>query len=210
MAIRMTTTISSHASDSPGHRQADDGVLRALTGGPGAFVIRGGYGIYHSRLFQSVFSQNQLSIRTQPPNGYAQVFDGLCRNEISDPSCGFVFTPGVASYTPPFTVASAGGTGVVRDIGGRLNSTLLIPASNLEVPYTQQWNLTMERQIGNKFALQVGYNGNRGIGLPFFDSGNDALYPIDFTEPASRCRRRKFQECSLRQGCALISAIRFV
>ena len=156
----------------------DDGVGRALTGGPGAFVIRGGYGIYHSRLFQSVFSQNQLSIRTQPPNGYAQVFDGLCRSEISDPSCGFVFTPGVASYTPPFTVASAGGTGVVRDIGGRLNSTLLIPASNLEVPYTQQWNLTIERQFGSKFALQVGYNGNRGIGLPFFDSGNDALYPI--------------------------------
>lgn len=157
---------------------ADEGFLRALTGGPGAFVIRGGYGIYHSRLFQSVFSQNQLSIRTQPPNGYAQVFDGLCRNEISDPSCGFVFTPGVASYSQPFTAVSDGGRAIVRDIGGRLNSTLLIPDANLQVPYTQQWNLTMERQLGTKFALQVGYNGNRGIGLPFYDSGNDAIFPF--------------------------------
>ena len=157
---------------------SDTGFLGRITGGPGQFVIRGGYGIYHSRLFQSIFSQNQLSIRTQPPNGYAQDFSALCRNEISDPSCGFVFTPGTASYSVPFTVASAGGTGVVRDIGGRLNSLLLIPDPKLEVPYTQQWNLTLERQIGHSFALQLGYTGNRGIGLPYFDSGNDSIYPF--------------------------------
>jgi len=51
-----------------------DGWLGKLTGGVGNFVIRGGYGINHTRLFQSIFSQNQLSIRTQPPNGYADVF----------------------------------------------------------------------------------------------------------------------------------------
>ncbi|MEP7273724.1 MAG: TonB-dependent receptor, partial [Acidobacteriota bacterium] len=146
-----------------------------LTGGAGKSVIRGGYGINHSRLFQSVFSQNQLSIRTQPPNGFANVFSGICPNEISDPSCGFVFTPGVASFSPAFTANG------VRDIGGRLQSTLLIPAKNLEVPYVQQWNLTVERQIRN-FSLMVGYNGNRGIGAPFFDSANDAVYP--FTSPS--------------------------
>src|SRR5207244_634017 len=48
----------------------ESGLLHKLTGGPGNFVIRGGYGINHTRLFQSLFSQNQLSIRTQPPNGY--------------------------------------------------------------------------------------------------------------------------------------------
>jgi hypothetical protein len=160
----------------------DGGWLGMLMGGPGQFVIRGGYGIYHSRLFQSVFSQNQLSIRTQPPNGFANDFSALCRFEISDPSCGFVFTPGVASRTTAFTVASLNNTGVVRDIGGRLNSLLLIPDKNLQVPYTQQWNLTLERQWPGNFALQVGYSGNRGIGLPFFDSGNDAIYP--FTSPS--------------------------
>lgn len=155
---------------------AESGLLHRLTGETGQFVIRGGYGIYHSRLFQSIFSQNQLSIRTQPPNGFASDFSGLCRNEISDPSCGFVFTPGVASRSTAFT---AGG---VRDIGGRLLSTLLIPAKNLQMPYVQQWNLTLERQLPGRMALQVGYNGNRGIGLPFYDSANDAIFP--FTSPS--------------------------
>ncbi len=156
----------------------ESGPLHWLTGNEGKFVIRGGYGINHSRIFQSVFSQNQLSIRTQPPNGFANVFSGLCVNEISDPSCGFVFTPGVASRTTAFTANSAQNTGAVRDIGGRLNSVLLIPKQNLQVPYTQQWNLTMERQLPGNFAIQVGYAGNRGIGLPWFDSGNDAIFPF--------------------------------
>lgn len=156
----------------------ENGLLHWLTGNEGKFVIRGGYGINHSRIFQSVFSQNQLSIRTQPPNGFANVFSGLCVNEISDPSCGFVFTPGVASRTTAFTANSAQNTGAVRDIGGRLNSVLLIPNRNLQVPYTQQWNLTMERQLPGNFAIQVGYAGNRGIGLPWFDSGNDAIFPF--------------------------------
>jgi hypothetical protein len=154
------------------------GWLRALTGGAGNFVIRGGYGINHERLFQSIFSQNQLSIRTQPPNGYADVFSGRCSNEISDPACGLVFTPGFAVRSTPFTAASANNTGAVRDIGGRLGSTLLIPKKDLQMPYVQQWNLTLERQLPKNYAIQISYAGNRGIGYAWFDSGNDAIFPI--------------------------------
>jgi hypothetical protein len=156
----------------------ENGFLHTLTGNPGDFVIRGGYGIYHSRMFQSIFSQNQLSIRTQPPNGFASDFSALCRNEISDPSCGFNFTPGVASRSAAFTANSANNTGAVRDIGGRLLTTLLIPEKNLEMPYTQQWNLTVQRRLPGNLSLDVGYSGNRGIGLPFFDSANDAIFPF--------------------------------
>lgn len=156
----------------------EDGFLGKLTGGLGKFVIRGGYGINHLRIFQSIFSQNQLSIRTQPPNGFANVFSLLCPNEISDPTCGFVFTPGVASRTTAFTAVSANNTGAVRDIGGRLNTTLLIPEKNLQMPYVQQWNLTLERQLPKNFAVQLSYAGNRGIGYAWFDSGNDAIFPF--------------------------------
>ncbi|MGI8785790.1 MAG: carboxypeptidase regulatory-like domain-containing protein [Acidobacteriota bacterium] len=152
------------------------GWLQRVTGRPGTFVIRGGYGIYHSRLFQSIFSQNQLSIRTQPPNGFASDFSSLCRDSISDPSCGFIFTPGVASRSTAFTANG------VRDLGGRLTSTLLIPNPNLEMPYVQQWNLTVERRLPADLTLHLGYSGNRGIGIPFFDNTpNSAIYP--FTSP---------------------------
>lgn len=156
----------------------ENGWLHSLTGGTGKTVIRGGYGINHTRVFQSIYSQNQLSIRTQPPNGYADVFSGRCPNEISDPACGFTFTPGFAVYSTAFTAASAQNTGVVRDIGGRLASTLLVPNKNLQMPYVQQWNLTIERQLPKNYAVQLSYAGNRGIGYPWFDSGNDALFPF--------------------------------
>ena len=156
--------------------------LKWLTGEPGDFSIRGGYGINHTRIFQSVYSQNQLSIRTQPPNGYAADFSGTCRTEISDPACGFAFTPGVAARNVAFTINSASNTGAVRDLGGRLQSTLLLPDKNLGMPYTQQWNLTFERKLTNNWAIHIGYNGNRGIGHAFFDGENDAIFP--FTSPS--------------------------
>ena len=145
--------------------------LSKLTGRPGTFVIRGGYGIFHSRIFQSVFSQNQLSIRTQPPNGYAAVF-GNCPYEISDPSCGFVFTPGTAARS---TALSGGGVNVA---GGQLQGTLLIPDKNLQMPYVQQWNFTIGRSLPKNMSIEISYNGNRGIGNIFYDSINDARFPI--------------------------------
>jgi hypothetical protein len=48
----------------------------------------------------------------------------------------------------------------------------------LQNPYSQQWNLTLERELPWAMALQVAYNGNRGIGLPFYDSDNDAIFGI--------------------------------
>ncbi len=152
--------------------RVENRLLQKVAGGPGNFVIRGGYGIFHSRLFQSIFSQNQLSIRTQPPNGFAADFSANCRNEISDPSCGLVFTPGIASRSKLATV------GGVRVQGGQLLSTLLIPDPHLSLPYVQQWNLTLERQLPRNMAIQVSYNGNRTIGNPFYDGTNQAVFPI--------------------------------
>lgn len=154
----------------------EKGWLNRITGGPGQSVLRGGYGIYHSRLFQSLFSQSGLSLRAQPPNGFFQAFGAgavPCPNNVADPTCGFVFTPGTAAISPAFTANG------VRDIGGRIQTSLLIPDRNLEMPYVQQWNLTVERELPGQVAVQIGYNGNRGIGLPFFDTTvNASAFPI--------------------------------
>ena len=124
-------------------------LLKTLFGGPGDSSIRGGYGIYHGRLFQSVFSQSGATVRFNPPNAfmYAQsitptaTFNPL---NLTDPTNGLVFTPG-----GPLTARAA--------------LTLIDPG--LEMPYTQQWNLTYERQIPLASALRISYTGNRGIGL---------------------------------------------
>ena len=146
--------------------------LQKITGGPGQFVVCGGYGLFHGRVFQSIFSQNQLSIRTQPPNGFARDFSGSCPNEISLPTCGFVFTPGVASLS----TGTIGGGVAVR--GGELQTTLLTPDAHFHLPYVQQWNFTLGRSFPKNMALEVTYNGNRGIGNPFFDSINDPRFPM--------------------------------
>src|SRR5687768_7543166 len=72
-----------------------DGFLGRLSGGPGNFSIRGGYGLYDGRIFQSIFSQTGLSLRANPPYS---LFRNLTTTpnvlNLSDPSLGFVFVPG--------------------------------------------------------------------------------------------------------------------
>ncbi|HEY8172721.1 MAG TPA: carboxypeptidase regulatory-like domain-containing protein, partial [Dehalococcoidia bacterium] len=68
-------------------------MLHAITGGSGRFSIRGGYGIYHGRVFQSIFSQGGANVRYNPP--FATFLSIANSTNISDPTNGFVFQPGV-------------------------------------------------------------------------------------------------------------------
>src|SRR6185312_13776112 len=92
-------------------------------------------------------------------------------NNLSDPTNGFVFVPG--PQTARHTV------------------TLIDPG--LEMPYTQQWNFTIERQMPFASAFRVSYTGNRGIGLlkysldnlPLHDAVNGVLVPNHPNNPAN-------------------------
>lgn len=126
----------------------EGGFLGNLFGGPGESSFRGGYGIYHGRLFQSIFAQSGAGIRFNPPNALQRVFSNT--GNVSDPSNGFVFVPG--EQTARFSGAFAD--------------------EDLEMPYTQQWNLTFERKMLWDSALRLSYTGNRGIGLLKFAQGN--------------------------------------
>jgi hypothetical protein len=133
----------------------EGGFLGRLFGRAGNSSIRAGYGIYHGRLFQSVFSQSGATIRFNPPNALFYNQTGVTTStftptNLADPTNGFVFVPG------PQTA----------------RHTITIVDPNLEVPYTQQWNLTFERKFPWATALKASYSGNRGIGLLKFGLDN--------------------------------------
>lgn len=132
------------------------GWIARLTGGPGRFSVRGGYGMFHGRVFQSIFSQGGANVRTNPPNA---ALIGLPRGnyEVDAPlGRNFVFTPGLPST--------------------RVSLALVDPG--LGMPYTHQWNLTVERQLPGDVAFNIGYVGTRGIGLLFYDWMNRAEFPF--------------------------------
>jgi outer membrane receptor protein involved in Fe transport len=137
--------------------QWEDGVLGAISGGPGFMSIRGGYGLFDGRLFQSVFSQSGASIRTNPPNAISlgiTTTPGILN--LSDPTLGYVFTPG------PQTARHAE----------------YQPSPDLEMPRTHQWNLSIERQLPWRSTLRLTYSGVMGRGLIRYEPSNLAELPI--------------------------------
>ncbi|HEV8658992.1 MAG TPA: carboxypeptidase regulatory-like domain-containing protein, partial [Thermoanaerobaculia bacterium] len=127
--------------------------FRALTGGQGKFSIRGGFGVYHGRLFQSIFSQVGASVRTNPPNATLREFTNS--TNPSDPTNGFVFTPGQPT--------------------GRASLELVDP--KLKMPETRQWNLTFERQIFWNSRLRLSYIGTMGKDLLQYTLDNLPVRP---------------------------------
>lgn len=132
-----------------------NGWLRKLTGGQGATSVRGGFGLFHNRIFQSVFSQGGISLRSLPPYGVYRSF-GAGYN-VAQPWGDFDYKPG--SYNP-----------------GRISSVKVDPG--LGMPVIQQYHFTIERQLPGKIAISAGYNRTRGIGLLQNDSINRARFPI--------------------------------
>ncbi len=144
----------------------EDGFFAKVFGGPGDSSIRGGYGIYHGRLFQSVFSQGGATVRFNPPNAFfynisattvANTNPQFNPTNLADPTNGFVFVPGPQTSRHIITAIDPG----------------------LEMPYTQQWNLSFERQMPFSSSLRVSYTGNRGIGLLRYSLDNLPLHSAD-------------------------------
>ena len=136
----------------------ESGFLGKLAGGAGNFSVRGGWGIYDGRLFQSIFSQSGANIRFNPPNALSRTFNTQPNIlNVADPSLGFVFVPG------PQT--------------GRVSLTL--PAEDLEMPSSTKWNIGFDRALPWNSTLRIQYQGNHNDKRLRYEQGNLPQSPLD-------------------------------
>lgn len=118
-------------------------------------VLRGGYGIY-SNLIYSLLASGAMT--GGPFAGSVSYFNSL--------------TNGVPLFSFPSPFLSTG-TAAVQNVSG-VNP-------HLTTPYTQQWNLTLERQLGS-FGLRASYSGSHSVNLIYLRNLNE---PAPSTTPFS-------------------------
>jgi hypothetical protein len=121
-------------------------------------VLRGGYGIFYTRY---LYNYLQQTVALNPP------FAGT-----------FNYTQAITNGAPAITITNpytAAGTTTIAP-GGL--------ARNFRMPSNQQWNLTLERDLGWNTVLSLGYVGNRGTHL--FRSANANGPYLDATGQVKR------------------------
>jgi hypothetical protein len=137
----------------------DSGLLAKLSGGPGKLSIRAGYGIFYT----SVEDLTQFQEIGDPPYGLFW-YAGSTRFELPylDRATGasgpqrfpFTFPPANVSATNPDTSFD---WAAVEPLSG----ALAYQRTNV-TPYSEDYELSLQRQFGNNTVLSVNYVGTQG------------------------------------------------
>ena len=114
--------------------------------GKGRTVIRGGWGMFYDAFSQDIFLGH------------------LPWNCIFCPGPAY---PGTGPVGLQFGSASGAALDPTQPVysGFGANSDFLAADPNLRTPYTQNFNLNVQQQIGSKAVLQIGYAGSKGTKL---------------------------------------------
>ncbi|MGA2237276.1 MAG: carboxypeptidase-like regulatory domain-containing protein [Terriglobales bacterium] len=139
-------------------------------GGKHSTVIRAGYGIYSVR--EDIGAVDNLSfsppfypifVSANPPDQMGSLFSAL--PPLGKVPLGLVPTP---SFFQGFTGAPAGqpaSNGSPMFSGTAAGYFQLATPLHWVAPTTQQWNLTVQRQLGGNWVLELGYVGTKGTRL---------------------------------------------
>jgi hypothetical protein len=145
--------------------------------GDGKTLITSAYGIFYEPYYTGQGGPLQTPISAPPYLATPQV----SLPNFADPYNGNPPIPG--TFSTPLT-----------------NLTL---APNLTLPYSQDWDLNLQRSFGRDFLFEMGYVGTKGTHLPRFIEGNPAVFVPGYVngQPISNSgnanQRRLYSGCTL-------------
>ncbi|MBS1788128.1 MAG: carboxypeptidase regulatory-like domain-containing protein [Acidobacteria bacterium] len=128
----------------------EKGPLHWLFGSEGKGSIRAGYSISYLQDGFTLVS-NALGTGTTNP--------GLIQSAANTTPTGVLTGAGVSLTTPTFQIPITDAQNILINTGNGLWTF----DPNLRVPYVQQWNIGIEREIANNTAFEIRYVGNHAI-----------------------------------------------
>jgi hypothetical protein len=127
-------------------------------------VLRSGYGVYYMRV------SNQSLLQTSGGLPFSQAISAA-KFSVTPQNPFPTILPNSAFPLPTDQVVPAltgfnGTTGAPIFAGGApLSGFFFFPVRDFRPPYTQQWNLTIERQLFKGWVLELGYVGTHAVHL---------------------------------------------
>ena len=120
--------------------------------GHGATVIRGGYGIYYDGLYTNIPDNTAASV----PNANGGDIVGSSDTSTRGQANALEQLGNIVPFSDPMAIPDT-------------------ISNKLVNPYTQQWNLDIQRQLPGKFILTTAYVGSRGLKLFANQDYNQAI-----------------------------------
>jgi len=155
--------------------------------GSAKWLVTSAYGIYYEPYYTGQGGPLQSPISAPP--------------DLQTPQIG----PNPGALPPPFFNFSDpfnGNPPFAGQFAEPLTNLTVTP--NLPLPYTQDWDLNIQRSFGSDLLFEIGYVGTKGTKLPRFIEGNPAIYipgvdssnnPISTSGNANQ--RRVYSQCTL-------------
>jgi len=117
-------------------------------------IVRAGYGIFYDGFTNGTGGPLQASISALPwTQAYQLPGPGF---NLANPYGGAATPFGTGNFVAPATV--------------------LTVQSGMRPPYSQHWNLSIERTIARDYLFDIRYAGNKGTHLPRFIEANPSIY----------------------------------
>ena len=146
--------------------------------GGGKTTIRAGYGIFYDGFTNGTGGPLQAAVSALPWTEAYQM-----------PGPGFNIANPYGGMVPPFVSQQ-----FVQP------ATILTVQQGMLPPYSQNWNLSIERVIDKDYLLDVRYVGNKGTHLPRFIEADPSIYGPGATAENTE-QRREYAGCNAAGVC---------